>query len=52
MVEEIAQDGGEAKRPRKRGWYLILLSVLLIIAIGALFVIFKDDLKNTEQYDR
>ena len=52
MVEEIAQDGGEAKRPRKRGWYLILLSVLLIIAIGALFVIFKDELRNTEQYDK
>jgi membrane protein YqaA with SNARE-associated domain len=52
MVEDITQDGSEAKRPRKRGWYLILLSVLLIIAIGALFVIFKDELRNTEQYDK
>lgn len=52
MAENIAQDDREAKRPRKRGWYLILLSVLLIVAIGVLFVVFRDDLKNTEQYDK
>lgn len=50
MAEQIMQDGGEARRPRKRSWYLILLSVLLILAIGVLAVVFKDDLKNIVQH--
>jgi uncharacterized membrane protein YdjX (TVP38/TMEM64 family) len=55
MAEDI-QQAAEAARPRKSGWRLILLSALLIIAIGVLAVVFKDDLKhivqNIEQYEK
>jgi uncharacterized membrane protein YdjX (TVP38/TMEM64 family) len=46
MVEDITQDGSEAKRPRKRSWYLVLLSVLLIVAIGVLAVAFREDIER------
>ena len=55
MAEQITQDS-QAKKPRKRGWYLILLSVLLIVAIGVLAVVFKNDLKhiveNIDEYEK
>jgi len=56
MPEQITQDDREVKRPRKRGWYLILLSVLLIVAIGVFAVVFRDDLEeivqNIERYEK
>ena len=56
MAEQITQDNRETKKPRKRGWYLILLSVLLIVAIGVLAVVFRDDLEeivqNIERYEK
>jgi len=55
MAEDI-QQSGEAARPRKSGWRLILLSALLIIVIGVLAAVFRDDLKhivqNIEQYEK
>lgn len=52
MAEQITQDNPEVKKPRKRGWYLILLSVLLIVAIGALFYLLRDDLQDKEQVSK
>ena len=56
MAEQITQDNHQAEKPRKRGWYLILLSVLLIVAIGVLAVVFKNDLKDIirdiERYEK
>jgi len=56
MAEQITQDNRETKKPRKRGWYLILLSVLLIVVIGVLAVVFRDDLEeivqNIERYEK
>ncbi|MDM7998945.1 MAG: VTT domain-containing protein [Dehalococcoidia bacterium] len=55
MSEGIAP-GEEAARPRRGGWRLILLSALLIIAIGILAVVFREDLKsivdNIERYEK
>lgn len=39
---------GPAK-PRKRSWHLILLSVLLIVAIGVLAVAYKDEIQRIVQ---
>jgi uncharacterized membrane protein YdjX (TVP38/TMEM64 family) len=54
MAEQITQDNPEVNKPRKRSWYLVLLSVLLIVAIGVLAVVFRDRLKyivqNIEEY--
>jgi len=56
MAEQITPDNHQAEKPRKRGWYLILLSVLLIVAIGVLAVVFKNDLKhiveNIDEYEK
>jgi membrane protein YqaA with SNARE-associated domain len=56
MAEEICRDDRETKKPRKRSWYLILLSVLLIVAIGALAVAYREDLKyvvdNIDHYEK
>jgi uncharacterized membrane protein YdjX (TVP38/TMEM64 family) len=55
MAEDI-QQGGEAARPRKNGWRLILLSALLIVSIGVLAFVFRGDLehivRNIEQYEK
>ena len=54
MAAPITQDDQQARNPRKRRWYLILLSVLLIVAIGVLAVVYKEDLErivqNIDQY--
>jgi membrane protein YqaA with SNARE-associated domain len=56
MAEQTTQDNPEAEIPRKRGWYLILLSVLLIVAIGLLAVAFRNDIehviRNIERYEK
>jgi uncharacterized membrane protein YdjX (TVP38/TMEM64 family) len=56
MAEQITQDNPQAKKPPKRGWYLILLSVLLIVAIGVLAVVYRDDLEliieDIERYEK
>ncbi len=44
MAQEDSTHDGGAEKPRKPGWYLILLSVLLIVAIGALAVIFRHEI--------
>jgi membrane protein YqaA with SNARE-associated domain len=49
MAGQITQDDGQARKPRKRSWYLILLSVLLIVAIGVLAVAYKEDLQRIVQ---
>jgi len=55
MAEDI-QQGAEAATPRKNGWRLVLLSALLMIAIGVLAAVFRNDLKyildNIEQYEK
>jgi len=38
------------KQPRKFGWYLVVLSVLMMIGIAALAVIFKDDWSDFKEY--
>jgi len=45
----MAQDHEEVRKPRKRSWYLILLSVLLIVAIGVLAVAYKENLQHIIQ---
>ncbi len=52
MAEYSARDGHEVKGPRKRGWYLIVLSVSLIVAIGALAVVFRDEIGDPHQYEK
>jgi membrane protein YqaA with SNARE-associated domain len=52
MAEQITQDSREAKKPRKGSWYLILLSVLLIVAIGAVAVAFRDEIGDPHQYEK
>jgi membrane protein YqaA with SNARE-associated domain len=40
----------KGKEPRKTGRYLILLSALLVIAIAALAVIYRSELKDFKEY--
>ncbi len=38
------------RQPRRYGWYLIVLSVLMMIGIAALAVIFRDDWRDFKEY--
>jgi membrane protein YqaA with SNARE-associated domain len=38
------------RQPRRFGWYLVVLSVLMMIGIAALAVIFKNDWKEFKDY--
>jgi len=52
MNETGTQDDAEGKKPRGRGWLLILVSVLLIIVIGVLATLYAHEFQNREQYDK
>ncbi len=45
-----AGTGVDKKEGQKTGWYLVLLSALLVIAMAALAVVFREDLRNFSQY--
>jgi len=45
-----SQQEGPPKQPRRFGWYLIVLSALMMIGIAALAVIFRDDWSNFKEY--
>ncbi len=49
MAAQISKDDVKTQEPRKRSWYLILLSVLLIVAIGVLAVAYRDEIERIIQ---
>lgn len=54
-MDTAAKDGesqteAKPKQPRRFGWYLIVLSALMMIGIAALAVIFRNDWANFKEY--